>query len=443
MPEPDTVKEPSPIDIEKEEWIGKGDARFVYLDENYNPTTNDIGKMAMYVENNELTKDLFVLAEIQNDNIDNDVVVRVVNRENNSLVSFFYYRGQYFPHKTVITIDGEDIIGRFSPYNMHSETYSVEFTYEDGESDSFQNFILNKNIFLQQKDDDALTDTQNVRLRHIITTLALWTSMAFQIDDNFQVSGRAIGWLKKLSVALVFVAIIAVAVVLAPALPAAFSVVGATIVVPVTTTVQVIAAGVAIGAGVGAVIADILAEELDKPNEPSKPFPGNQSPPPSNPERRPKIDITLDNAAVENNGPTYYLKYDLEKEEGESLTFNLKITDKAVYSHSDIINTSSLVYWFDPNLKRFIESNLYNAEYLDVTINGDINDVLSITISRNDIEGYNRDGRVQIVLKLCMDVIINGRNNDGISFWSDWNEPVDNRKDIFVLNFTVLEPENG
>jgi hypothetical protein len=425
MPEPDTITVP----------IGKGDIRFVYLDENYKPTINDIGKMAMYVENNELTKDVLVMAEIQNDNIDNDIVVRVINKQNHSLVSFFYYRGQYFPHKAVITTNDENIIGRFSLYDPLSETYSVEFTYENGESDNLNDFILNKNVFSLHKKNDALTDTQNIRISRILTTLALWNSLAFQIDDNFQVGGRAIKWLKTLAVVFAVVAVVAfvVAVIVAP--PAAVAIVGATLTVSITTTATAIAAGIAMVAGVAAVITNILAEALDKTDTPV------QKQPPPNEDRRPKIEITLDAVKIKNNGmPPYLLKYNSVKEEGESLSFILKITDKGEYTAKDIIDIDKLINWFDPDIQKYISKDYNNAEYFDLNKDDNIANALldgfHIVISKNNITGYNRNGRVQLVLKFRKDIIIND-NSDGIDFWDDFNNPVKEKKDIFVINLTV------
>jgi len=59
-------------------------------------------------------------------------------------------------------------------------------------------------------------------------------------------------------------------------------------------------------------------------------------------------------------------------------------------------------------------------------------------VRRKIEEGYNIDGKVQLVIKFSLNVIINDKGN-GIDFWSDLNEPVKGRKDIFVLNFTVKE----
>jgi len=416
IPEPNTITVP----------LGKGDIRFVYLDEDNRPTINDIGKMAMYVENNELTKDVLVLAEIQNDNIDNDVVVRVINKQNNSLVSFFYYRGQIFPHKTVITIDGDTITGQFSIYNAAFETYSVEFTNKDGESEKYNNFILNKNVFSLHKKDNALTDTQNVRISHIITTLALWNSLAFQLDDNFKVGSRGIAkWLKNL-LTLVFavVAIVAVVAVIVLAPPAAITLTGSTLTVAITTTPQAIAAGVAIASGATAVIINGLPE-----------IPDAQEGPSPNANRRPVIEITLDNNTIENNKmPPYYLKYDPVNKKGESLTFNIKVTDFGSPEAINISSINGLINWIEPTEKKFIYNNT-NRLFFNVSVGSNTNNVYPIIIERIK-DGYINEGTIQLVLKFGRDVTIN-KKTDGIDFWDLDDNPVEGKKDIFVINLTV------
>jgi len=421
MPKPDTISVP----------IGKGDKRFFYLDEDYQSTVNDIGKMAMYVENNELTKDVLVLAEIRDDDIDNDVVVRVINRQNNSLVSFFYYRGQYFPHKVVITSDGETIIGKFSLYNTLSEKYSVEFTNKDGGSENYNNLILNKKVFSLHKKDNALTDTQNVRISNIITTLALWNSLAFQMDKDFKVGGRtsrgAIDW-KKLAKTFANVAVIATTAVVVLADPTVVTIVGAVIPEPIITT-----ATISITAGTAAVITAIISLLDDTDRE--------QDEPPPNKDNRPQIDIKIVINDIEyvlenDEMPEYYLK------QGESLTFNLRITDFSSFtSGNDIININNK-QWFAPFNGIFIGENghQYNAFYFNVDTVGNINDLLQIVVSRNNKNGISEDGAVQLVLNFNPNVIINGKG-DGIYYWTGLEEPVKSvRENVFVINLTIKEP---
>jgi hypothetical protein len=66
-----------------------GDVRFVLLDANYEVTETDVGIMAMFVENNEYAENVMLIAEICDNDAANDIIVRVINKENESLTSFF------------------------------------------------------------------------------------------------------------------------------------------------------------------------------------------------------------------------------------------------------------------------------------------------------------------------------------------------------------------
>jgi len=426
--------------------IGKGDIQIVYLDEDYQPTTNDIGKMALYVENNELTRDVMVVSEIHDNKTINDVVVRIINRQNNSLVSMFYHSYNKFPYKIAMSMDGQDITGRFSTYNQENETYSVEFSNGDGDTELFEDLILNKNVFSLHKDSDELTITQNIRLRNIITTLALWNSLAFQIDGDFTVNARGLfNWKALIVAVLVVVAVVAVVAVVVLAPPAAVAIAGAVITAAVVTTTQVVAAGIAIAAGAAALLAEILipddfgseAQKTPKPPDPPKlpEPPGPPEPPPTLPPlpEYAMIEITLDGGErIENNQmPPYYL------EQGKSKTFNFKIAYLPPETGvGDVIYLSSdFLYAFDPNTKTRINFSDPNARYFDVNY-VTINNIVQITVSRNIRNGIDEDGRVQFIIPFRQSVIINDVST-GVNFREEPDGQETFRKDVFIFNFTV------
>jgi len=450
MPEPPFIE---PVIPPPEEMlsvpIGEGDIQFVYLDEDYRPTINDIGKMALYVENNELAQGVMVLSEIRDNNIYNDVVVRVINKQNDSLVSMFYHSGKNFPYRIAISADGEDITGVFSSYNPLTETYSVEFSNGDGESELFKDLVLNNNVFSLHEDNDELTETQNVRLRDIIISLALWNSMAFQIDNDFSVNARGLFNLKKLlKIVLCVVAVVAVVAVVILAPPAAVVVAGPVITVAVTTVPQVIAAGIAIAAAAAAVLVDLLPDDVGKgpqklpePSPPPPLLPPIEEPDPSEPEYQyPKIEVTLNGKKIGNNQiPPYYL------EPGKSLTFAVK----AVYlptgvEAKDLIDESKLstiIYAFDPENEEYIEINpgvtsevaLTDALFYNVSTTGSINDVLQITVTRKQIGRVGNDGRIHFIIVFRQFVTLND-DESGVLFWD--KGVVTLQKHIFILNFT-------
>jgi hypothetical protein len=61
----------------------------VYLDEDYQPAETDGGRTILYVDGNELAEGVAVISEIPDNDLDNDRIVRVVNTNNDSRVSFF------------------------------------------------------------------------------------------------------------------------------------------------------------------------------------------------------------------------------------------------------------------------------------------------------------------------------------------------------------------
>ena len=404
--------------------VGKGDIRYVFLDENYQPTIYDIGKMAMFVENNELAKDVLIVSEIYGNNIDNDVVVRVINGQNNSLVSFFFFRGQEFPYKMVMTMDGEDAVGIFSLYNPLQQTYSVEFTYETNETEAFTNLVLNNAIFSQFKWSDELTETQNTRAQCIVTTLALWTSMAIQIDDDFDVISRSL--LKKiLKKVLIVIAVVAIAVVVILAPPAAIVVAGTTITVSATTTPAIIAAGIAIAAIAVAALIDILDDK------------GHGTPPPAT-DRRPKIEITYADSGkkVPNRiTPPEYI------EPGGEIKYNITITDAGSDNdkRSIIPDLNSDFIFPHDSANKQISWEFPNAIFYELSVSGDSNDVVQITVKRSLVPGFFTDGIVQFAIRFKRDVIIND-----ISGGVDFKIPnTSNQKEkdeaVFLLNFTVIK----
>jgi len=201
--------------------VGLGDVGVVFLNENYEATDDDVGIMGMFVENNEYAKNAMLIAEIRDNDKTNDLIVRVKNTENNSLTSFFYERGMSFPDRMVLSADGEDVKGRFGFYDSSTEQYSITFSDDTGECETLRDITLNKGIFsLQHEGSASWTETQDLRLRAIYTTLAVWVSLAVHLDrtdDGVDLEMRGLfSGLKKLLkkiVAVVTVIAIAVAVV--------------------------------------------------------------------------------------------------------------------------------------------------------------------------------------------------------------------------------------
>ena len=159
------------------------DVKFMLLDANYKVTDTDIGILAMIVENSEYTKDVVLIAEIRDNDISNNRVVRVQNTENNSMASFFYDNGMSFPDSMIITTGEENIEGSFGFYDNSTEKYSITFFDNNtGESETLRDITLNKSAFSLHEENVSWTETQNLRLQAMHTTLAVWVSLTMALD---------------------------------------------------------------------------------------------------------------------------------------------------------------------------------------------------------------------------------------------------------------------
>jgi hypothetical protein len=169
--------------------IGKGTPRFVYVDADYDPAETDSGRTLLSIEDNEVAEGVAVIAEIPGNDLNNGSIVRVVNNNNQSVVSFFFRKNQIFPHQVVTQSEKGTVTGTFSLYNPTDQQYSVLFEKEgETEKCELKNLNLNKGIFQVYEDDEDLNTSQNLRLKNAVTALAVWDSIALQIpEDDFTV----------------------------------------------------------------------------------------------------------------------------------------------------------------------------------------------------------------------------------------------------------------
>jgi hypothetical protein len=434
MPGPDRVVTVSVPTVT----IGKGDIQFVFLDEYDQPTTTDIGRMAMVIENNDAAQGVLVVAEIYGNNLDNDMVVRVINRNNNSIVSVFYRSRMFFPHSIFMTVDGENISGTFSNYNPGTQTYSVTFTDDYDDKEIFENLVLNRNVFTLHQNYDGLSDTQNARLQNIITTLALWNSLAFQIEEDFEVVGivpanifRSIR--NNLRTVFVVVAVVAFAAVIILAPPATVTVSGSALTVSTSTTTQLIAAGNDAVDGAAMIPYGMPAGWGTN----------GHSAPDKNDGTRPSIQITKagTDRTVANNGAPHYLALPTSTAPGGSVAFDIRIADPAGQQTQDIImggGISEFVLFYDPFYDRFISPGMINSHFFVLALEGSASDnTLRLTITRNSSTGPNHDGRIQFVLFFRQAVSING-NNRGYVVNNNIIEANAEIGNLFIFNFTAL-----
>jgi hypothetical protein len=91
----------------------------------------------------------------------------------------------------VIQSPGGIVTGNLSFYNPTTERYSVLFEKEGEEMCELREIKLNKYVFQVYQDQEDLDESQDLRLKNIVTALGVWDSIALQIpEDEFTVNGR-------------------------------------------------------------------------------------------------------------------------------------------------------------------------------------------------------------------------------------------------------------
>jgi hypothetical protein len=81
----------------------------------------------LYIEDNEVAEGVAVIAEVPGNDLDNDSIVRVVNNNNQSVVSFFFRKNQVFPYQVVAQSEEGRVTGNFSLYDLIDERYAIQF----------------------------------------------------------------------------------------------------------------------------------------------------------------------------------------------------------------------------------------------------------------------------------------------------------------------------
>jgi len=203
---------------------GEGTPRYVYLDSDGKVTDVDIGRTALFVEDNKNAEGALIVS----DTVGKYSRVSIYNHNNNSIVSMFYKQGSNFPYYMTIKQDEDTYNAYLSYYKSTSSTYDIVFE-KDGEYLPISNLVLNKNIFNVYNDDTELNASQNLRLRNITIALGLWGSLynSYFFDEpaagTVSVTGRwgvpsfnsIAGGLKNVFKAVAVIATV-VAVVVAP-----------------------------------------------------------------------------------------------------------------------------------------------------------------------------------------------------------------------------------
>jgi hypothetical protein len=393
-----------------------------------------------------------VISEIPGKSLDKENAVRVINSNNNSMVSFFYRTGEECPYRMVLTQDDVMVTGGFSAFNYTTQTYSASFQFDEANG-VLQDLTLNKNLFNVHEFNDEWDTSQNVRIKNIYTTLGVWMSLAMQLPETeFDISAR--GWWddawngfvdtmqRYVAPVLLGVAVIAAVVATVVAPPLGFVILGGILSVGTITTIFTVATIVATTAYVAAKIINSL---------PKKPSEGPHiNDPEVGPAVVPQVTIKYTFGEDEmqvlpnNNTPAFY--FDLEEE----LEFEIEVIDP-----SRCLTSAPIFKAYDPDGLIFLGDNGEegynkqwdgNGQFFTAAASEIVNGKSTGTIRKIQV-GYSGHKKLQFVLvfvskigadEVQVDVVINGRW-EGITFQASPDEEPETMKSLFIFNI-ALEP---
>ena len=398
MPEPDAVPDrPRPPLIPPMISL----LEFTYLDSMNQITTQDSGTMAMFVSQHWLfvsTGAILVIADLPENDTANDLTVRVRNWywRNLSEILAVYSSGSdsSFPREIAITFRGQTIIGRFSSFYNNAETYTVAFySTDDILKARFEGLILNRGIFNIHQKSERIYDSQYLRLNKITTTLALLNSLRLQINNERWLQSSAPNWVQNtFSEAVSHDTLVA------------FS--REVFTSPLETVAQ---AGAAINMNPVAITMLVSAEQ----RLPSLPLTLPPPPPPRPPAPvgpLPQVTITQNGKLVENNHnePIYLPTV------GDSVTFEIAITNPRGFRPEDIIQVEYLFFPFEPRYEEIVVPGAgnNNAYFFDQNTEPSVDGATRLAISRTS-RGFMYTGRVQFVIRFAQRVEINGVDDSG------------------------------
>jgi len=393
----------------------RGDVRFVFLDEDFNRIDEDLGILALVIEGNCQADGVWIIADLPYNRRGNGMVTHVISEQDGLFVSVFFDTLRDFPRKMAVTAEGEDIIGEFGRLCLTAMAFSI--ILRDGyEQDAIENIALDRSNIPLHLCSHEFTQMQNLRLRNIMTTLAIWESMADQIDDEFE--ARITRRLRSDFRSALAAAATAAAISVVAAFP------------PVAVELE-------------------LAAALPQP--PVRPG-GGHARPEANPDRRPKAMITTeDGREIINNGEPRYLSH------GESAVFYIEIIYIADFSIEGIIDVANAFLRFNPGTPGapdagiILNGNPFNAQFFDTALEAagaDLGNVFRLTITRNDRTGSMDGGKVHFVIEFRQWMIINGIGEGGFAlcqcrrFFQEAG-PDQQGGNLFIFNFTALQPQAG
>jgi hypothetical protein len=311
-----------------------------------------------------------------------------------------------------------NVTARISQYDRARQEYSAVFAQE-GEERSFDNLVLNKSILRAYADDPAISEDQNDRLRRIITSLGIFLSLRQAVGGE----GVTVLSAQPAAVEDFWTALPAVSFALSVILPNPSDAAGLKAETGTCGTAQIQGAVGSLAAPLGAWVKQGL-EEIEEAH--GQIGPAGQTP------QAFSVTITKEGESDPVDADElYYI------ERNTDLVFN--------FAFSGFDETKDVrLFYYEPNDpsrgKRFIQKTELNAYFYTVT-HGFCEATYQVKVHRGNSTGTGYDGGfIDFVIDFGETIIIND-SEEGIDFWDEDEQALVPRRDLFVLHFTVVNPD--
>lgn len=164
--------------------ISKGELTAFYIDNNNQPSTVDRGITGLTVVGSSSNDYPLIISEDTEDGL----IVRFIslNRARFSFsVSISMYFGNNrdrlsFPDLITLEVDGGIENFKVNPYNSNTQTFEIIDEYG-----GVIPFTLNKNVLTAYQDDPSLTSSQNLRMKNMITAIAVASVIEIAQEQNY------------------------------------------------------------------------------------------------------------------------------------------------------------------------------------------------------------------------------------------------------------------
>ncbi|GMO26817.1 MAG: hypothetical protein Pg6A_14230 [Termitinemataceae bacterium] len=157
---------------------GEGTPRYLYIDEQGNVSETDVGLTGFFIEDNKNAEGVVIVSDTRGTA---ENVVSVYNPQNQSTVFIYYKKNKDFPYRMKIESATEKYLAWLSQYREDEQHYDITFQHE-GVFDTESDIVLNSAFLSLYQNAPDLNSDQNLRLKLIHNSLAIWGSLAATFD---------------------------------------------------------------------------------------------------------------------------------------------------------------------------------------------------------------------------------------------------------------------